>query len=360
MAINNNDITIDDQNAIMRQMGKMPQEAIHKGLGHLLMSKTIQPHEAVGVLHKIQKVKEDDIKQSDKAMVEKPKPPTLEETAISNHLKGIAEKAHNPITSEETTKSYGKDLVGAAIKMHPITGMPHIFSQIHHVIPSEKPEAPNPESSAPKEKRAKPDVIQSDKSFRTINYGDLKGTPEDATAKRDVKKAIKFGSIKIGKSGDTFNAFKQRIIPAFKKALDTEPDNTTIVTHSSVLKGLNVWNDMKRPDIEKMTPEQKEKFATKYNSESMPNGDVVKFPSKAGSLFVVRHGQTEDNKNKLFRTDDDTLTDKGELQATEAGQEIKKQTGAKPIPKIITSDLSRAIKTSQLIHAVTNGNNDAV
>ena len=356
MAISNNDITPDDQNAIMRQMGKMPQQAIHKGLGHLLMTRVLQPHEAVGVLNKIQKVKEDDIKQSDKAMIEKPKPPTPEETAVSNHLKGIAEKAHNPITAPDTEKTYGKDLVGAATKMHPITGMPHIFSQIHHIVPSEKSATSKQDTIQSQEEGQPPNIIQPTKDLRAWNLGRWDGKPETKKAAADIKTTVLQGRTKAGGTGESFNAFNKRVIPILKNALETAPNHTTLISHSSVLKSYRVWDKMGRPDLDNMTPEMKKTFAENYNKESTHNGEIEDYKGNNGIIHVIRHGETEDNKEGNFRDVDDQLTDKGIEQAAQTGEKLKSKLKGSQLPGIISSDLPRTMETSQIINKKINGN----
>ncbi|WP_158302103.1 histidine phosphatase family protein [Paenibacillus mesophilus] len=70
-------------------------------------------------------------------------------------------------------------------------------------------------------------------------------------------------------------------------------------------------------------------------------------------LFVVRHGQTEWNyENRVCGVSDVQLTDKGEEQANELSKIIK----GKQIDFILTSPLSRAIKTAEILSRDTSKN----
>lgn len=196
--------------------------------------------------------------------------------------------------------------------------------------------------------------IHPTETFRTLNYGDHTGEPESAEKQEQIKQDI-VSDTPIGKTGEKFSDFVKRIIPAFKDILNKEENNTTLVTHSSVIKALDVWEDMGRPDVENMSDRQRQKFAEKYNSENpAKEGNVTTFESDNGNkIHAVRHGETEDNQMSEFRSNDTQLTDKGEKQAAQAGQELKKTTGG-DVPKIITSDLPRTIHTSNIIHGELN------
>ena len=149
--------------------------------------------------------------------------------------------------------------------------------------------------------------------------------------------------------GESFGEFVNRVIPAFNKILNSEGDNTTIVTHSSCLKAMKVWNEMGRPDVSKLTIQQKEEFSEKFNDTETHNADLETFKSKKGNIHVIRHGQTEDNKKNNFRSGDTNLTPKGIKEAQSVGQELKDKTNGS-VPKIISSDLPRSIHTSNLIN----------
>lgn len=199
------------------------------------------------------------------------------------------------------------------------------------------------------------DKIQPISWARTLDYGENKGKEENEQSKADIKQQI-LNDEPIGKTGDKFSDFLGRVIPNFKKVMDEEGHNTTLVTHSSVRKALRVWEKMGRPDIAGITGDKLKEFAEKYVKEPMEKeGTVDTFKGDNGNeIKVVRHGETEDNKLSEFRQDDTQLTDKGQAQAKKAGQTLLKETGG-DIPQILTSDLPRAIHTANLIHGELTG-----
>lgn len=191
------------------------------------------------------------------------------------------------------------------------------------------------------------DKIETDPTFRTLDYGEHKGQPESEEKQAEIKQEI-LDDKPVGKTGEKFSDFVNRVVPAFKDKLDNEPNNTTLITHSSVIKALDVWEDMGRP--ENISDRQMKKFAEKYISEPIEKeGSLTTFKSDNGNdIHVGRHGETEDNKMSEFRENDTKLTDKGETQAASAGKELQEKTGG-DVPKIISSDLPRAIHTSNII-----------
>jgi broad specificity phosphatase PhoE len=193
------------------------------------------------------------------------------------------------------------------------------------------------------------DKIEPNDTFRTLDYGEHKGEEESKEKQEEIKQDI-LSDKPLGKTGEKFSDFVNRVVPAFKDLIDKEPNNTTVVTHSSVIKALDVWEDMGRPDIESMTDKQKQKFAEKYVKEDIEKeGGVSTFKGEDGKVIhAIRHGETEDNKMSEFREDNTKLTSKGEGQAAKAGQELNKITDG-DVPKIISSDLPRAIHTSNII-----------
>lgn len=270
---------------------------------------------------------------------------------LRGHLKEIAEQSYDPATADATKKAYN-GLVAIAQEMHPIESLPHVENM--HSLQIEEPAAESHEPVSPD--------IQLDKSFRTIDYGDYADgvVPETPMARASIARDIENGDVKIGDTGETFNEFKPRIIEPFKKVLDTEDPNTAIVTSSSVLKGLKVWDDMGRPDINNLTPEQNKDFADRYNDETVDPGEMVSFdkaqgdPSQ-GQIHVIRHGETDANEMGIFRTDDSKLTQHGVNEAKFAGAKLKDILDGAPVPKIISSDLPRTVHTSNEVYKVANG-----
>lgn len=188
-------------------------------------------------------------------------------------------------------------------------------------------------------------------ALRTWDLGDMEGKPEDAAAKKHIEGVVtEWDKHPAGETGgETFGQFIGRVIAAFKGILSGSEGNTAVITHSSVLKAFKVWDEMGRPEVDNLTPEQKKTFSDEYNKEETHNGDLVTFKGDNGDIHVIRHGQTEDNAKNNFRSGNTNLTEKGVQDAHNVGQELKDKTGGN-IPQIITSDLPRAVHTSNIIH----------
>lgn len=269
---------------------------------------------------------------------------------LQGHLREIAEQSYDPGTTAATKKAYG-GLVDIAQELYPEDAIPEV-QHFHSYTPPEEPE----ESHTPVSK-----TIQTDPKFRTIDYGDYAdgGVPETPQARASIAKDIEAGDVKIGNTGETFNEFKPRVLDPFKKALEEEKANTAIVTSSSVLKAFKVWDDMGRPDIHDLTPEQTKDFAQRYNDETITPAEQVSFDKvqgdpASGQIHVFRHGETASNELGTFRTDEDNLTKEGIREASMAAVNLKDHLQGEPVPKIITSDLPRTIHTSNIVHDIVN------
>jgi broad specificity phosphatase PhoE len=249
------------------------------------------------------------------------------------YLQNVAERAHNPASAEIAQDTWGKDLIELAKKMFPSETVPHSTLETQSITPIS-------------------DKIQPNDQYRTLDYGEYKGNKESEASRQEIQQNILAGDVPIGKTGETFNAFRDRVITGFKDLLKKAENNTVLVTHSSVMKALETWEEMGRP--EKFTPELAKEFAEKYIKQSTKEGEVQTFKGENGDVHAVRHGETEDNKMSEFRADDTQLTDKGQRQAAKAGQELQKKTGG-DVPAIIASDLPRALHTANIIHRELTG-----
>lgn len=262
---------------------------------------------------------------------------------LEGMLRDIAQQAHDPATEGATIETYGPELVKISKEIHP-----------EHFINEHKVTMPEPEKSVTEGAEINPSgvsgaapSVQTTDVFRTLDYGDNKGKEENAAAQDKIKEQI-LSNEPIGNTGEKFGDFVNRVIPAFKETLKNEPHNTTIVTHSSVIKALRVWEEMGRPEVNDKNIRE---FAEKYvNLKPEKEGEVHTLKGEDGKeIKVVRHGETEDNKLSEFRQDDTKLTDKGIAQAGKAGDNLLKETGGN-IPKIISSDLPRTQHTSEIIN----------
>lgn len=222
--------------------------------------------------------------------------------------------------------------------------------------------------------KPKSKFIETTSDYRTADVGNHEGQQEFENVPKDGSKIDKSkgnqtelkkqqtenilnGNVRLdadtngeGGKGETGKQAFGRIISRFIKDKETQPDGTAIVAHSSVLKAIKTYEELKDSpnfkgaDWSKLTDAQYKEFAEKYIKQSTENGDIETFDSKNGKIHVVRHGQTEDNLTGKFRDDNTQLTDKGRKQAKESGQQLSKDT-----PKIISSDFDRAVETSNII-----------
>jgi broad specificity phosphatase PhoE len=94
--------------------------------------------------------------------------------------------------------------------------------------------------------------IESNPAYRTLDYGNNKGKDETPEAKDQIEKEI-LNNEPVGKTGEKLSDLVGRVIPEFQKSLNEDPHNTAIVTHSSVIKALHVWEEMGRPSVEDLT-----------------------------------------------------------------------------------------------------------
>ncbi len=213
------------------------------------------------------------------------------------------------------------------------------------------------ESVLPNVEKPVSEKINTEPSFRTMDMGKDEGAPETKEARAQMKERFAEGNTPVdGDKGETGRQFAGRVLTKWNEVKDNEAHNTTVTTHSSVLKAIkafedeSTWKDVEKPkDPSNMTDEQWKAYSDSYIKESTNNGDLETFKGKNGEINVIRHGQTEDNKQSKFRSGNTPLTDKGIEQAHEVGKQLKDKTGG-DVPKIISSDLPRAVHTSNLIH----------
>lgn len=246
--------------------------------------------------------------------------PIYEEIA-ANHpeqmpqlLKEIAEQSYDPDSKDGAIKTYGKGLVDIAQQMHPIETMPEYTSKINHVEPAEDAESVGQKPVS--------DLIEPDKSVGTLDYGDNAkyGLPETPIAKAQVAADIEKGNVRLGETGESFSEpspgennkpFLARILPRFKEIFEKEAPGTAVVSNSSVLKGVKVWDNMGRPDFDEMTPEQKTEFAKQYNNQVVDPGAMESF-SKDGPNDNLRISDLMD-KPISYKGERATLTQDGQI-----------------------------------------------
>lgn len=143
---------------------------------------------------------------------------------------------------------------------------------------------------------------------------------------------------KVG-GGESFNNMKQRSLRAITTIMQKSPNGSVVVTSSSLLKFVMEWKNQGMPDHwDKITPEKYLKVAT-------TPGEMVKLQGPNGNLYLVRHGETDENEDKVLRTPDAQLTDAGKKEADRVGTILAKE----QIPMTYVSPLPRTLQTADRI-----------
>lgn len=182
------------------------------------------------------------------------------------------------------------------------------------------------------------DVINVMPELRAWDTGSYDGKSEAIYEKEMDALILRDPNAKVG-GGESFNQIKSRAIRAAMNVLDKAPYGSAVVTHSSVLKFVMLWDKLGRPnDWGRIT-------AKMYLDMSTTPGEQVRLDGKNGRTYWVRHGETEDNAEGKLRTDDTLLTDHGKQEAKKVGANLAKNA----IPASYISSLPRAIQTADYI-----------
>ena len=182
-----------------------------------------------------------------------------------------------------------------------------------------------------------PGVVHPTQNYETMDFASWAGKYEPDYEKQ-IEDYILHHPDKPINDGDSFNGFLDRSLGHFSDLLKSAPNNSVVVTHSSVLKAIRLWDEAGRPTNLRLDNND-------YVKEETQTGSVERFKSKNGYVYVVRHGQTDDNVKENLRGPDTRLTDKGIQQAIDAGKELS----GIQISQLYCSPLDRAIHTTDLI-----------
>lgn len=182
--------------------------------------------------------------------------------------------------------------------------------------------------------------IIKDPALKTWDLGNLPGTPQTEKTQGTLDtQLINRPQEKAGEIGESFLEFSERVLTTVRKLIASAPDNTVVLTHNSVFGLIKLWDRKGRPkNLDKP-------FRTEYTKQGSETGDYYTIKSVTGTLYICRHGETEDNKKGNFREDDAELTRKGQGEAKQLGKDLADV----KIPQIVSSPLPRAIETSEAI-----------
>ena len=182
------------------------------------------------------------------------------------------------------------------------------------------------------------DVINIVDELRAWDTGSYDGKSEAQYEKEIDALILKDPNAKVG-GGESFNQMRSRAIRAAMSVLQKAPYGSAVITHSSLLKFVLLWDKLGRPnDWSRITPEM-------YLDVKTTPGQQVRLDGPNGKTTWIRHGETEDNADGKLRTDDTLLTEKGKLEAKKIGQNMSKE----EISSNFISPLPRAIQTADSI-----------
>ena len=192
-------------------------------------------------------------------------------------------------------------------------------------------------------------LITPTDALKTFDFGSKEGTPQnDQTNKIIWNNILNNPDKSMYDEGESFNEAAARVLPKIKEILANAAPNTVVVTHNSVFGLIKLWDNEGRPET--LNKIFRQKYINQDNK--FPTGSFFTLKGDKGTIYIVRHGETEDNKRKVFRRANTELTEKGIKEAEQTGKEL----ASVNIPKIISSSLPRAIHTSELILQQQNYN----
>lgn len=178
------------------------------------------------------------------------------------------------------------------------------------------------------------------------NYGDLMGKPNSKENRATINDHVINRPDTRLPGGESFNQARNRAIDEFRELLQTMPDGALIITHSTVLRMFHLWDESGRPIDNSFD-------YNRYINEQTTTGEVMKFKSTNGTLYVARHGQTTDNANGIMRSNNSTLNQNGIDQAIRIAEQFKD----KVPPVVLSSPLTRAMQTHQIVANILGLNN---
>ncbi len=163
-------------------------------------------------------------------------------------------------------------------------------------------------SRTPVEPIANARTIQTVPDLHTADLGILEGQKETKENTAYLNDMILNHPDEPIAGGESFNQAKNRILTTWNKLLPTLPNNTLVVSNSTTLKLIDAYRLAgAKPDL---SIDMKH-----FMSEETHPGEMYTFHTPDGkTIYGIRHGETHDNKNNLFRTKDTQLTEKGKQE----------------------------------------------
>lgn len=181
--------------------------------------------------------------------------------------------------------------------------------------------------------------------FQALDRGSDEGNPETEEVKQAARETP--NDQPFGKTGETFNNFVDRIKKDWENFKKTAAAKSTLIAHSGVMKLIAAaekhgWDT--------------EKLREAYDKDKEPEaGKVITYKNEKGEdIYVVRHGETDDNIPdpttgfKKLRTQDAPLNKSGKETAKEIADNLH-QLGVTHEDNIVHSELPRATQTADIV-----------
>ena len=187
--------------------------------------------------------------------------------------------------------------------------------------------------------------IVPEHDLRTFDFHEMEGKPQtDEENEKIHNQIMNHPDEPMVDDGESFDEAAKRALPLVEKLLQTK-DVLAIVTHNSMYGLIKLWYENGRPKV--LTKKFRSEYINQDNEN--PTGSYICMESdNGGEVYLVRHGETDDNKEGNFRRANATLTDQGRNEAMDIGNELSDE----GIKMIYSSDLPRAMETSRIIQSV--------
>ncbi len=193
--------------------------------------------------------------------------------------------------------------------------------------------------------------VSTTPDLRTFDFHELEGQPQtDEENAKIHAQIIEHPDEPMTPGGETFNEAADRALSTIKNIIPKDEGNVGVTTHNSMYGLIKLWDEYGQPAT--LSRKFREEYTKQDNSN--PTGDSYTIHTPNGDIELMRHGETTDNAKKVFRTSDAQLTEKGKEQAAALGEKLK----GKGITKIYSSDLPRAIETSNIVMDTIKGNKE--
>jgi len=181
--------------------------------------------------------------------------------------------------------------------------------------------------------------------LRTFDFHEMEGKPQtEAEDEKIHNQIVNHPDEPMVPGGESFQEAADRALPLVEKLLQSK-DVIAIVTHNSMYGLIKLWYENGRPKV--LTKKFRSEYINQDNSN--PTGSYICMPSDVGAeVYLIRHGETDDNEEGNFRRSNATLTESGRAEALDIGNELSDE----GIKRIYSSDLPRAMETSRIIQSV--------